>query len=375
MHNDCRSNIAIQTAPTFTMVLSRRKQLRFDRAAAWAGLTCSARINLDEFSTSVCSFVPKVRDDLCPCGVVNVLGQEAPSQTFNVELFHSDFSKPLNEVSGQLVTKVTTLGDYTHVIAGQCRYALPSSRRPSLASRDSSIAFPKTALRAFSPVGPRNSLTIAQRDKTDQAHIDADATRRRSFHGRNVNMEHDIPLSCLLREDRGFRFTGKLAMPPHADLSGHANDTDFPTLPKCQAVTDAKFSRVITRSGSEPRKPWRIALVQSPKERAERLVETPQHLLLRRTRPATMLVRQIAPDSRQTGDLFVRTYLSSFCEGVVPMFERRVIELAKVSEHFAEQNSLLLGRLYSKFVAQNHLTNLAEVRAFGIQILGGKDHG
>lgn len=92
--NDYRSgDISIEIATAFAAVTTLGKSLGFDYPTFGAGLRCAAWVDLDQPTTSFCSFVVKHRDQLSPCGVVNFLGEHSARQAFDVEVFYGDIGK------------------------------------------------------------------------------------------------------------------------------------------------------------------------------------------------------------------------------------------------------------------------------------------
>ena len=85
---------------TWRTTAPRLPAIAHDRTTATARLAGAAWIHLDELATGALSLACEYLDELAPPGVVNVLGQHAGCQAFDVEVFDFDRIEPQDEVGG-----------------------------------------------------------------------------------------------------------------------------------------------------------------------------------------------------------------------------------------------------------------------------------
>jgi (4-(4-[2-(gamma-L-glutamylamino)ethyl]phenoxymethyl)furan-2-yl)methanamine synthase len=89
MHDRRCSDIAIEVNTAVAAMPSISELLNSDASALGTFLTRTARIDLDDLTTSVRSFVVEHRDELCSRGIINVLGVHSTRQALDVEAFDS----------------------------------------------------------------------------------------------------------------------------------------------------------------------------------------------------------------------------------------------------------------------------------------------
>src|SRR5215204_1689020 len=75
MHDPCRRYVPVENSAALAAMLPLGQSLSLDRPTFRARLRGSTRIDQNNLSPSVCSFVGEHRGQLRPCGVVNRLGE------------------------------------------------------------------------------------------------------------------------------------------------------------------------------------------------------------------------------------------------------------------------------------------------------------
>lgn len=354
MHDHRRSNIPVEISSAFAAVPSLDKRFGFNRSALRAGLRSATRIDFNQFDTSVFSFVSKVVDDLSPRGVVNVLGMHPASQAFDVELFNSDPTEAINQISSYFVAEITTAISDPSVIFSNGGYTLAPSLGPSFASSDCALS-PSHALRsAPCPIRALYGFAVAQCNEAGQPEIDANRLRPCALNRVHFNMEDHIPFTCVPGQGRALRLGRKFAMPLDLYLTWYTDNSNSPALLSRDAVSETEISSMIPATGLESRKPGFLAGPSAPKKRHERFIQLTKYLLLSGARPSTDAFWIVTTDNRQRNDLLVAGNGSPVAPRQNSMFKRGIIEAAKISQHFRKCGLLIALRIDSKFIGEYH---------------------
>lgn len=357
MHDNRRSNVSIENASAFAAVFSGRECFSSDNPALGASLGSPARIDFNNLDIGAFSLISKHRSDLCPRGVVYMLGQHPRCQTFDVQFFNRDSAETVDQIASELVAEIPSAGADAGVEFGERRDALAADTGATLAPGNGALTLPQALRRVLGPAGACDRLAVAQRHESGQAEVDADTIRTGAVSGFNLDMKHDVPLAGLQGEDRALGLARQRAMPADLDLARDADDADLAGLSDRQAVSDAKISGVIAGAGPKPREARLRAAFDASEERLECLVKFAQHLLLRGARPATVL-RHVAPDDRQRHDLLVAFDRDALAVRFYPVLKGGIVKSTEIAKHFRQERRLRLVRLDAIFVGEDHLLAL-----------------
>lgn len=362
MYDHCRSHVAIQGATAIAAVFSGRERFGGNRSALRASLGSAARINLNQFNTSICSFVSKVGDDLRPRSIMDVLSEHPGRQAFDVEVFDGDPTETAHKISRDLVAQVAPTVADPGVIGGEHRDAFAARFGATLAPGNGALPAAQTFSRALRPIRPGFDVPIRQDDKAGQPQIDPDATWPSAFNGTHLNVKDDVPLAGLPCQDRGLRLAGQRTVPSHLDLAGHADKSDLARLAQSKPVADPKISGVVAVAGAKAWEPRLGTASNATEERLEALIKLAHHLLLGGTRPAAN-VRQFAPDLRKGCDLLITFDADALPVGEDAMLKCGVVEGAKVRKHLRQGRSLRLVGVDSVLVGEYQEAGLRSVTA------------
>lgn len=206
MYDHRSSNVPVEVSAAITAVPTVGEGLCVDLAALRAFLRGPSRIDLYKLNTGTCSLVVEHCSQLCPRGIVNVPGEHTAGQAFDVEVFDGDPAETINQIAGQFVQVIAPpIGDEC-VMLGQSGDPLSSCRGATPAPGDSALASPQFTLASLYPIGTLDCLAVAQGDQAGKAKIDTDAIRRGAFDSSHLNVENDIPFTCLAGQDCAGRF-------------------------------------------------------------------------------------------------------------------------------------------------------------------------
>src|SRR3954454_11229949 len=125
-----RSNVSIHDTVAFSAVVySGRECLDRDGSALRASLTGSPWVDRDNSNTGTCRLVFDHRPQLSPRGIVSRLGEHRPRQAGDVQILDRDQRMTVNQIAGELVSKVPSLVGRPGAVPGK----VPLRREPSLA--------------------------------------------------------------------------------------------------------------------------------------------------------------------------------------------------------------------------------------------------
>jgi len=352
MHNHCRRNVAVEHATARATVYTPRELLLADGHASRTGLGGGLRVDCNELTTSILSFVCEHRGQLAPRSVRDVprhvrLGQKF----FNVQPLDRDPAETTDEIARDFVQVIAALIGDAFMQAGKGRGALCASIRPAFAAGKGALASSDLSLGTLSPIGARNRLASRERCEMSDSEIDPDtlAVIRAAGDWLDLDMEDDVPLAAL-RQDRRVRIAWQIAVPTYFDLAVNADKTEPAGFADGQAIADAKLGRVIARAGAEARE-----AITPAEKRFIGLVEAAQALLFGRERPARQLGRRLA-HCLQLGRLHIVCHRNAAAPiRLDPLLQPGVVETAEVSEHLGKSGSLRPIRLNPVFVRQQHL--------------------
>src|SRR4051812_5553972 len=172
--------VASEDEPAFgTRMDTHGERLAHDRTTATAFLTGTAWVHLDELATGALSLACENRDELCPPGIVNVLGQHPGCQALDVEVLHLDGVEPYDEVGCGLVVEVAAHARDLGVLSAKQSHRLASSVRALVAlARDAPLRSLQPLLRSTVRTWTLHLLARAERRERRDADVHADALPR-----------------------------------------------------------------------------------------------------------------------------------------------------------------------------------------------------
>src|SRR5690606_20350659 len=128
------------------------QRLCSERPAFRARLRSSPRIDLHQLDTGPRRLVIEPSGQLCPRGIVDVLGQHPGCEALHVQVFDRDPTEAVREIAGTLAQVVTPLGSDAGVESGEGRLALRPRRGAARAPGDGALPAPKLASGTLRPV-------------------------------------------------------------------------------------------------------------------------------------------------------------------------------------------------------------------------------
>jgi len=362
-HDLCRRHIAVSdTTAVDTAVYSFGEGLTSDRAALWACLACTARVNQLQRATGAFCLVADALDQLFPRGVVHRLGEHPCRQSFDVQILHCDVGETAHDRCGQLVREVPPPIGRLGAMSGKPDLGLPAALATPFASGQGTL---QTALLLGCKSGVLrcgHGLAVGQGNKGREAEIDADR-RERPLWERCVgelDLETDVPLAARTaddsRADLGAWWQG--AVPTDFDFARYADDAKALALADCQTIADAKVCTVKARLGAEPREAGLGAALHPAEECAVSLVETPQNLLLGTEAEASETFVGF-PDSLQLGCLVaIAQPDAASLVRLDALLQASIVEIAERAEHSGQGDTLRCVRAKPVFVGPAHLSAL-----------------
>lgn len=352
MHDYRRSNVTVENASAITAVCALGQRLDCDSPAFRARLGSSARIDKLDLTASIRSFVGDQRDELSPRGVVHILGEHSSRKAFDIEVFERDASETVDELTAFFMQEVAAGVAGVGLKLGHGGTALATHLRSALGTGEGALQTTELGGVALCDALALDECAVAQGGEAGQSEVDADALSAGAVNGGNIEVQNEIPLASISREDCGLGFARPCAVPASLDLTGHADESKLPGLSQAQAVTEHEVCGVVAVAGFETRKAGSIAALAAGEERLERLVELSHHLLFSGAGPASDM-RKVATDSRQARDLLVSADRNTLAISENAVLKTGVVKLAKVREHFGQERGLRPVRLDAEFVAQH----------------------
>jgi hypothetical protein len=162
--------------------------------------------------------------------------------------------------------------------------------RSTLASGERALQATQLARVGLGDVGSTNPLAIGERGKACQSKVNAEAGAVHLLGGLDLNVEHDVPLAGLPREDDARGCARQLAMPADLDLAGHPNAPEFAALADREPITNPEVCSVVAIARAQAREPGFGAAADAAEECGERLLQLAQHLLLCAEGPARQAI-------------------------------------------------------------------------------------
>lgn len=129
--------VAIHDIPAVRAVVDAYVQALANlRAAVATALTGAAWIHPIEFAAGAFSLARENRGELCPRGIVNVLGEPSARQAFDTEVFDRNGVEAEHDVECRLVMKIESRAPDAVVHPGHEAHLLSPAVRAALAPRE-----------------------------------------------------------------------------------------------------------------------------------------------------------------------------------------------------------------------------------------------
>jgi hypothetical protein len=229
-------------------------------------LRCAARVNPNQHTTSVFSFVRDEVQELRPSGIINRFSKHSTSQAFDVQIFHSDQTVIVDEPARKFVVKVRALISNVRVNPLEQLHSLTSALRAFLSSRNLSLCAPELCLCLSIPARIFNFRPVVKGSERGESNVNADprgAFRQRL--GFTLDAETGVPLASLALDVKFFNLTFERAM--KFDLNEpDLGDMEFRALKR---ISDPSERERVVSSGTS--KSWIARLLFAPHPAKERL--------------------------------------------------------------------------------------------------------
>jgi len=241
-----------------------------------ATLARSTRIDGNQQSSSVLSFVRQLREERRPSCIVYRFSKKTTGQTFYVQVFDKNYSVAVDDLSRQLVLKIVALVENFAVNPGyQANRFLPALRE-LLSTCYPTLCSTKALLRFFEPTRIINSPSVAPRHERQQPDIQSNRliVRWQWFRFYDAT-ETGIPHAVLTFEVESFNLT--------LDRTVQLN-LDVANLRKRKAATQFESGLrigegVVAALGTKARKPRYLSTLAAKKKGLESLVHPAQRIL------------------------------------------------------------------------------------------------
>ena len=173
VYNHGRNSVSVANATAITAVDALGELFLSDLSTLGAFLGSPARVDFLRFATSFLDFVACERDQLCPSGVVNVLGQHPSGQTFNVKVFEGDFAEPRGEIGGNFVQVVRASAGGMRRELSEARLDLAAALRSAFASGERALKSTLLLRGLLGEVWAVDHFAGRERNERRQSHVDA----------------------------------------------------------------------------------------------------------------------------------------------------------------------------------------------------------
>ena len=199
MHNHCRRNVAVEHATARATVYTPRELLLADGHASRTGLGGGLRVDCNELTTSILSFVCEHRGQLAPRSVRDVprhvrLGQKI----FNVQFRHRDPAEAANEAAGNFVQVITPLIGDALMQPSERQSPLGLVIGATLATDKRPLPPTHFPFGAFRPVRALDPISIRERNEASGSKIDANAYGSVGDCGTgDLDVKDDVPLATF----------------------------------------------------------------------------------------------------------------------------------------------------------------------------------
>lgn len=259
--------------------MNTNRQILLNYATAFgAFLACACWIHADHQSTSICSFVLDVPNELSPASIQNALGQATTRHTAHIQILDGDEIVLCDDQLAGVVRKVPATIGNTLVDALEATDLFTSVATTLLSSRNAVVCVGEFAFEFLAEARVRDLIAIGQYGERPQSKVDPDSQPDRSHGWRFLAIvDHKVtePLAGAthnaLLDDVAFdrsqvAATNKVGDSRNSDsVALH----DLTTLPDGEAVPSV--------SSLETRPAWfSVALAGATKELSESPVKATQ---------------------------------------------------------------------------------------------------
>lgn len=351
--DDRRGDVAVKDTAAIADMHPLSECLLGDLAAIGAFLACAARVRLKNDTPGTCYLVGRKRDELPPRGIVDVLGEHAGCQAFDVEIFESDVREAASDTGADLMRMVApSCSDISMEPSKRTSGLLPLSRE-ALLSGKRSVQAPKPLLVRLGKTGSVDRLAGAKRGKAGQTDVDTDVISRTLTAAIHLDIKNDIPLAEISCQDRAFWHARQAAMPLDLDLAEDSGDAETSALANREAITDTEIGGVETTGSAEPWKSRLLATLHAGKESIKRPLKAPKHLLLGTERPAGKVGLSKAASFQFASLIKVAKTFASTLPRLDALLEGSVVQVREVSQHLVQSRFLRSAREQSVLVGKD----------------------
>lgn len=347
--------ITCERQPTIQALVPTLAKRLGDRRATRAGLRRATRVDSQHHTTSFFRFVAQDLQEAAPCGVRYGLGQHAASHALDIQVFDKDHAVAIHQRASRLVVEVAACIANSRMRPLQQLHGFASAFRSTFAPGHTALSNPQFDLRLA--VGARviDHGSITEDGETRQPDINADVIVDRGIRrGDGLHTEADIPASGFALDGDGLDASGNRTM----QLDFHfpnALNVELAVVSEPDAIAVArKRDAVVARTRLEAGIPWRLAPLDTPKERLEGLVHTAQDILrAREIGQATgifsanvfELVRLVVVGQRY----------ASLPVGIATLLQCGVVEATRLAQLSTESLLLIASRIQAIFKRLAHL--------------------
>jgi hypothetical protein len=332
-------------------------------SAVAAPLGCPTWIHPMKLAAGAFSLARKDRSELCPRGIVYVLGEHAAREPFDVEVFDGNGVEAAHDVERRLMMKVEPCPAYAVVLGGDDAHALATNVRPSLALRKLSLCAGEFRVCVLKHTRICHHAAIAESREGRDAHVDAHALAcdGKRLVGNLVASKRDVPMPIACKGDRSlFDAAFHRAMELDLDVADACELDPLATGDEPHAVV---MGCVFEREGAvapapfEARKTGLLAGFDAPKESPVGPVE-PRERVLQKVR---MQLGKVGPHRahfakfghlRKAGK--ARPELTVRAD---TLLKRGVVQLTQPMERGVERGLLCPCRVETLAEHANHSTN------------------
>src|SRR5687768_10665372 len=171
-----RVNVAILNRPaTGAVVDAVAQRLRRHPSAAVAFLGSPARVDLRDQTTSIRGFVVGERDQLTPRGIEYGLGEHAAREPSDVQVLEGDVRVAVDQIVGQLVSKVPPLVGRPGAVTRKPHLRLESALASPFATSQGTLKATLFPGRLSDPLRRRHGFAVRRGDQAGQSDVDADS--------------------------------------------------------------------------------------------------------------------------------------------------------------------------------------------------------
>ena len=352
--------VAVQNEPARTGMHPHAEPLLDHGPTSAAFLTCSAWIHGHHFASGAFSLGPKDRRELCPPGIMYLLGQRHLREALDVEILDGDDVEPADQVERRLVVKIEPHATDSVVLLGELAHGLAPAVRATLAPRCHPLRFAERSLRSLvrSRVGDQLAVAECRERRDPHVHPDACAAGGQRLRLYTVAGKRHVPVTVARKRDRRLLDTS-LDRPVQLELDvADARELDpLAAGRKAHAIVAGgvlEGESPVAVAAFEAGKSWSFPSLTSPKERAECSVESGDRVL-QEMHVDRLVLRTNFSDTSDLSHLRVcRDRLARPSVRVDAMLESGVVQLTQEPKRPQHREALCPARLQTIAVDANH---------------------